>query len=179
MQTPGRPVRIATDLVNTWRQGQERLRTATDLRQFLLDHAEPEPVRVTEEEVAEVRLIRRQLREVFEAEQERYAAAILNRLLAVHATRPYLSDHDGNPWHLHVTTMDASWAQWLAAVSATGLAVLVAGYGFGVLRCCAAASCGAAFVTTARRARRFCSPACATRTRVRAHRARARPGGRA
>lgn len=168
-------MRIATDLVNTCRRGEERLRSAADLRRFLLDHAEPEPVEVTEADVAGVRAVRARLRAVYEAERDAEAAAVLNDLLARYATRPYLTDHDGSPWHLHVNTMDAGWPESLAAMAAMGLATVAAGYGLAAIRTCAAPGCDAVFVTTTRqRIRRYCSPACATRTRVSAHRARRR-----
>lgn len=173
LQTPDRALRIATDLVNTYRLGEEALRTLADLRWFLLAHAEPEPITITAQDLTEIREIRRRLREVFEAEQADGAAGILNQLLAEHATRPYLSAHDGTPWHLHVTAADAPWAQGIAALSATALATVAAGYGFAALRTCAAGDCDTAFVST-KRTRRFCSPTCATRTRVSSHRARHR-----
>lgn len=132
---------------------------------------------MTGDDLAHVRELRQRLREVFEAEREADAAAIVNALFAEYATRPYLSDHDGTPWHLHVSTMDADWGASLAALTAMGLAVLVAGHGFGALRRCAATGCELVFVATAPgRARRFCSPACATRTRVSSYRARHRGG---
>lgn len=176
LQTPDRAVRIATDLVNTDARGAEALREPADLRRFLLDHAEPEPVTVTAQDLAEVRVVRQRLRAVYGAARDADAAAVLNQLLAEDATRPYLSDHDGSPWHLHVTEMDAGWARWMAAASALALAIVAAGHGFGALRRCAAGGCDTVFVsTTSRRVRRFCSPTCATRTRVSAHRARRRP----
>lgn len=173
LQTPDRALRIATDLVNTHRRGDELLHGPVELRRFLLDHAEPEPVDVTQRDVDEVRAVRRRLRAVYEAEHPDDAAAVLNQLLADHATRPYLSNHDGNPWHVHVTTMDAGWAQSIAAMSATALATVAAGYGFDALRTCAARDCDTVFVTTARhRVRLYCSQTCGTRARVSSHRAR-------
>lgn len=175
LQTPDRAITIATDLVNTGAQAGEALRAPGDLRQFLLDHAEPEPITVSDRDLEQARAVRERLRQIYAAERDRDAAAVINELLAAHATRPYLSDHDGTPWHVHVTTIDAEWARWLAATTAMGLAVLVAGHGFDALRICAADDCDRAFATTSRqRIRRFCSPACATRTRVSSYRARQR-----
>jgi predicted RNA-binding Zn ribbon-like protein len=175
LQTPDRAVRIAADLVNTGRSGVETLPTAADLRRFLLDHAEPEPVTVTAEELARVRAVRQRLRVAFETDDPHEAAHVLNDLLAAYAARPYLSDHDGTPWHLHVTGMEADWAQWIGATTAMGLAVLVAGHGFDVLRRCPATGCERVFIATSRRqTRRYCSPTCASRTRVTAHRIRKR-----
>lgn len=173
LQTPDRALSIATDLVNTHRRDAELLRDPADLRRFLLEHAEPEPVTVTSRDVDEVRGVRQRLRAVYEAENPDDAAETINQLLAENATRPYLSNHDGNPWHVHVATEDASWAQSLAAMSATALATLAAGYGFEALRTCAATDCDRAFVTTtAKRVRRYCSQTCGTRARVSSHRAR-------
>ncbi|MFW6091486.1 MAG: CGNR zinc finger domain-containing protein [Actinomycetota bacterium] len=168
-------MRIATDLVNTGANGADSMREPAALRRFLLEHAEPEPVAVTADDLDGVRAVRERLRAVYAASRDADAAAIINELLAEHATRPYLSDHDGTPWHVHVTSPDAPWAQWMAATTAMGLSVLVAGHGFGALRICAADTCDRAFVSTSReRVRRFCSPQCATRTRVGAYRARQR-----
>jgi predicted RNA-binding Zn ribbon-like protein len=175
LQTPDRAIVIATDLVNSSARGVETLRSPDDLRRFLLDHAEPEPVTVTARDLEQAREVRQRLRAVYAAERDRDAAAVINDLLEAHATRPYLSDHDGAPWHVHVTTMDAGWSRWLAATTAMGLAVLVAGYGFDALRICAARDCDRAFVVTSRqRVRRYCSPTCATRARGSSHRARRR-----
>lgn len=131
----------------------------------------------TDDDLTGVRGVRARLRAVYGTGRAADAAEILNDLLAEHASRPYLTDHDGTPWHLHVSSMDADWPRSIAAMAAMGLATVVAGYGFGALRRCAAAGCDTVFVTTSRqRIRRYCSPACATRTRVSAHRARHRAG---
>lgn len=175
LQTPDRALTIATDLVNTHRRGDELLRGPADLRRFLLDHAEPEPVDVTQCDLDEIRAVRLRLREVYQAKHPDDAAAVINHLLAEHASRPYLSNHDGNPWHVHVSTMDAGWAQSIAAMSAAALATVAADYGFEALRTCAADDCDTAFVTTSRqRIRRYCSQTCGARTRVSSHRARLR-----
>jgi predicted RNA-binding Zn ribbon-like protein len=166
LQTPDRLVRLAVDLVN------EQLTSPESLRRFLLDHAEPEPVRVTPEDLAEVRAVRDRLRPAFELPAAG-AAAVLNGLLADYAVRPYLSDHDGSPWHLHVSDPGASWSQWLGAATAVGLAGFVAGHGFASAGVCAADDCERVFVNpAARRPRRFCTPTCAGRTRVASYRAR-------
>ena len=147
IQTPDRQVRLAVDLVNTRTLDPEQLTAPEDLRAFLLDHGESEPITLDEDE-----------------------------LLAEYAVRPYLSDHDGSPWHLHVAKPGASWAEWMAATTALGLASFAAGHGFKALGTCAAVDCERVFVNPAeRRQRRFCTPTCASRTRVASYRARARP----
>ena len=172
LQTPDRGVRLAVDLVNTRTRDPEKLLTAGDLRQFLLDHAEPEPVEVSDADLAEMIEVRERLRPVFGAEPAE-AAGIVNELLSEHAVRPYLSDHDGAPWHLHIARPDAGWAHWLAAAAALGIAVFVAGHGFDALGRCAATDCERVFANPAeRRIRLFCTPTCASRTRVASYRAR-------
>jgi predicted RNA-binding Zn ribbon-like protein len=172
LQTPDRLVHLAVDLVNTRTREPEKLVTVDDLREFLLDHGEPEPVDVDEDDLTAVRAVRERVRPVFTAHQAD-AAATLNELLGEYAVRPYLSDHDGTPWHLHVSRPGASWAEWLAAGTSLGLAGFAAGHGFAAIDGCAAADCERVFVNpAARRPRRFCSPTCASRTRVASYRAR-------
>jgi len=169
---PERMVGLAVDLVNTRTKEPEKLTSVTALREFLLTHDEPEPVDVDQRDLDEVRAVRERIRPVFELEPGE-AAPVLNELLREYAVRPYLSDHDGTPWHLHVARPEARWAEWLAAGMALGLASFVAGRGFGALGTCDAVDCERVFVNTAeRRPRRFCSPPCAGRTRVAQHRAR-------
>jgi hypothetical protein len=175
MQRPGRAVALAVDLVNTGRRGRDELAGPGALRRLLAAHGEAEPVDVDDADVAGARALRGRLAPVFGAEPAT-AAAVLNGLLDEAAVRPRLSDHDGSAWHLHVAPAGASWAGWLAATTATGLAILVAEHGFDRLGRCAADACDTVFVDTSRSGtRRFCSDACATRARVAAFRARRRP----
>ncbi|GAB2594313.1 CGNR zinc finger domain-containing protein [Kribbella endophytica] len=172
LQTPDRLVRLAVDLVNTRTLEPEQLTKPADVRQFLLDHGESEPIRITWPVLVEVREVRELIRPAFHVEPAE-AARLLNELLAEYAVRPYLSDHDGSPWHLHVAKPGANWAQWMAAGTALGLAGFAAGHGFQALGVCAAQDCERVFVNpAARRPRRFCTPTCAGRTRVASHRAR-------
>ena len=62
----------------------------------------------------------------------------------------------------------------LRATTAFALAMLVSEYGIDRHGRCAAAGCARVFADTSRNAaRRYCSPACANRSAVAAHRARA------
>ncbi|MEU8227161.1 CGNR zinc finger domain-containing protein [Kribbella sp. NPDC048915] len=170
IQSPDRAVRLAVDLVNTRTLEPEQLTTPARLRTFLLEHGEPEPVDVDEADLNAVRAVREAVRPVFHGDSP---ARVLNELLEQYAVRPYLSDHDGTPWHLHVARPDASWAEWLAATTALGLAAFAAGHGFDALRVCAAVDCERVFAHAAeKRPRRFCTPRCSSRTRVASYRAR-------
>jgi predicted RNA-binding Zn ribbon-like protein len=167
IQSPDRLIRLAVDLVNA-----DGLRTPADLHAFLVDHGEPEPLHVDENDLAAVRLLREWLRPVFQGDPAQ-GARVLNAMLERYAVRPYLSDHDSTPWHVHVARPGAAWAEWLAATTALGLATFAAGHGFDALAVCAAADCERVFANTAeKRPRRFCTPKCAGRTRVASYRAR-------
>ncbi|MGW3293611.1 CGNR zinc finger domain-containing protein [Streptomyces xiamenensis] len=104
------------------------------------------------------------------------AAQALNRLLADCGARPRLSRHDGQPWHLHVDRDDdAGWADWFLASSALALAQVLSEYGRAAWGTCASPRCGTLFLGTGPGSpRRYCSPACASRERVAAHRRRMR-----
>src|SRR5436305_8309944 len=70
--------------------------------EVLRSHGEPE-VRLSSEDIAELRAAARELREVFAAPDVASAASALNRLFAAYARPPRLTDHaDGYGWHLHV-----------------------------------------------------------------------------
>ncbi|EFL13625.1 CGNR zinc finger domain-containing protein [Streptomyces sp. C] len=152
------------------------------LAQLLARHGErPEelaPEVFTEAEADELRAAVRRMAEVLAETDEDRAAAALNALLEECATRPRLTRHDGHPWHLHVDRGDgADWGEWFLASGALVLARLLTEYGRLAWGACAAAGCGRLFLATGPgSARRYCTPACATRARVAAHRRRRRDG---
>ena len=95
-------------------------------------------------------------------------------LLAEQPCKPYLTRHDGVP-HLHYARDDAPFGVWIATMAVAGLVLHVCRHGRDRLRRCTAAGCGRWFADTSRNStRRYCSPACASRTTVAAHRARLR-----
>ena len=169
---PDRRVRLAVDLVNTRTLSPERLTSPAAVREFLIEHGESDPITLDDADLEAVRAVRERIRPVFHTDPAA-AARVLNELLEEYAVRPYLSDHDGSPWHLHVAKPGATWAEWLAATTALGLASFVAGHGFKGLSVCAAADCERVFANAAeKRPRRFCTPRCSSRTRVASYRAR-------
>jgi predicted RNA-binding Zn ribbon-like protein len=139
----------------------------------LREHGEPElPLSV--EDVVELRAAALELREVFAAPDVASAASALNALFLKYAGPPRLTDHeDGYGWHLHVDAADdGPWGAWLVTSSALGLASLLAERQGAPGGLCASPSCGKPFAHTGGGSpRRFCSPRCATRERVAAHRA--------
>ncbi|WP_439378165.1 CGNR zinc finger domain-containing protein [Amycolatopsis lexingtonensis] len=137
-------------------------------------HGEPD-VRLSPSDVAELRAAAVELRAVFAAPDVASAASVLNALFAAYARPPRLTDHEaGYGWHLHVDAADdGPWGAWLVTSSALGLASLLAERQDVPGGLCASPPCGKPFAHTGGGSpRRFCSPRCATRERVAAHRAR-------
>jgi predicted RNA-binding Zn ribbon-like protein len=139
-----------------------------EVEAILLRYGEPEPPRLTAEDLDGLRAAASQLLPVFEATTADQAARRLNALLAAHAAPPRLTAHDGTTWHLHVDASDdAPWGDWFLASSSLALATLLAERQAPPGGICAAHDCAQPFVDLGRGpARRFCSERCATRTRV-------------
>ena len=145
--------------------------------EVLCAHGEPGPVEISRTDLAELRAAALELREVFTAADAAEAASRINTLLAQHAHPPRLTTHGGQSgWHLHADSNDdAPWGEWFITSSCLALAILLTERRVPPAGLCASSSCGRPFVNTGRGTpRRYCSPTCATRERVAAHRA-ARP----
>ncbi len=130
---------------------------------------------ITPADVEEARALRERLRKVFTAEDDR-ATEILNELLRESGARPFLTNHGGEPWHLHFVPLGASLKNWLTAYTAMGLATVIAEDGFSRLKSCASDTCNDVFVDQSKnRSRRFCSTeVCGNRASVAAYRERQR-----
>jgi hypothetical protein len=136
-------------------------------------HGEPEPIEISDAELAGLRQAATDLGEVFAAEDLASAADRINALLGARAHPPRLTTHGGGSgWHLHVDgSDDAPWAEWFLTSSCLALAVLLAERQAPPGGFCQSPSCGRPFVNVGRgAARRFCSTTCGTRERVAAHR---------
>ncbi len=109
---------------------------------------------------------------VFTAQDVGVIAALLNAILSEYAAIPRLSAHNTSAWHLHVDSNDhAPWAEWFAASSALALALLLADKQRSPGGICAATTCERPFIDLGKGGgRNYCSPRCATRERVAAHR---------
>ena len=117
------------------------------------------------------------LHDVFAADEADEAARLLNQLLDVVVTHPYITNH-GSRLHLHYAPAEAPSLHRVQASTAMGLANLICDYGMARLGVCRAAGCECVYVDVSRNAqRRFCSESCANRTNVAAFRARARNTG--
>ncbi len=116
------------------------------------------------------------LHDVFAAQSADEASRLLNQLLDVVVTHPYITDHDGRH-HLHYAPAEAAPLHRVQASTAMGLAIVLCDYGMARLGVCRAADCDCVYVDVSRNAqRRFCSESCANRTNVAAFRARAKSG---
>jgi predicted RNA-binding Zn ribbon-like protein len=82
--------------------------------------------------------------------------------------------HDGAAApHLHYARDGAPLPAWTAAMAVSGLALYICRHGRTRLRRCAASGCSRWYADESKNAsRRYCSPACASRTTVAAYRAR-------
>ncbi|GAA4837964.1 CGNR zinc finger domain-containing protein [Kitasatospora terrestris] len=108
---------------------------------------------------------------VVDAPDERQRAERLNRLLAVTASHPRLTDHADGGWHLHYRDDHLPLAAVLSSLIAVGTAFHLVGRGMHRLGRCAVTECPTIFADTTRTGRRrYCSQKCANRDAVRRHR---------
>ncbi|WP_156756913.1 CGNR zinc finger domain-containing protein [Actinokineospora pegani] len=164
----------ATYLDVALRLANADLATVDDLRAAL--HDEPWWAdRCTDDDLAGLRAVRDALRAALGAAVDGDGDGVLSRvnaLLSAHPPQPRLSGHSGS-WHIHVASAEAPPAREVAAAAAWGLAQAVVDLGTARWGRCAA--CPNYFVdSSTNRAKRFCSPRCANRVHVAAHRSRAR-----
>lgn len=171
------PMRLAMNLVNTRSplRGEDRLADVPDLAAFIGVVAEnwvhPD-WRLTEADLEAVTLLRLKLREVFGTDDPVVAAAVLNEVLAASGAAPRVSLHSGTP-HLHFEPDGGTVADWLGALTATGLSFVLSEHGIERLGTCASDKCGHVFIDTSRNcSRRYCSDTCANRENVAAYRRR-------
>jgi predicted RNA-binding Zn ribbon-like protein len=178
-QTPFGPATALRRAVAAVNAGFAPGRSATDvelargLAAVLRAHGEPDDLAGIAAEVEGLRAVLDALYAVFAAgHDDDRAAERLNRLLERHGGPLRLVREPGTAWHLHADRPESGWADWLAASSALALAVHLAEHGaaWGI---CEAPRCRHVYVQDGPgRPRRTCSPQCATRRRVAAHRAR-------
>jgi predicted RNA-binding Zn ribbon-like protein len=153
------------------------LANATDISPAALEHV------LTEHEMTSRRLNRAQaqqlaawlgrVRPVFGEPDPARQIDLVNELLVDATASVRISVHDGHPPHLHYVTGTRDPVIRIKATVAGGLAVALCGAGGQRLGRCHRSGCATVYVDTSRNGRRrFCSPACANRVNVAAHRAR-------
>jgi len=148
----------------------DRLALVGRLNEILKAYGEDS--KVTDTDLQELESTARMLYAVFAEQDVAVVARLLNEVLAKYARAPRLSEHGDTAWHLHVDSDDhAPWAEWFAASSALALAVLLAEKQRSPGGLCASSTCGRPFIDLGKGGgRSYCSPRCATRERVAAHR---------
>jgi len=166
----------AAQLVNTAVRGEETLTDIGALEVFLDKAGFIGRRDGTETELRQVRALRPQVRAAWAAPDTRTVVELANRLLREAHARPWLIDHDGWGWHLHVTEMDAPLVDRLAAEAAMAIADLIRAGELDRLRVCAGDDCDAVLVDLTRnRSRIYCDTGnCGNRQHVAAYRARQR-----
>ena len=126
-------------------------------------------VQVTRHDLGRLRLLRRDLAEVFSSAAEdggQTAADRLNALLTVHPVHPVLVQHDGEPWHIHLSDA-GSMTDRYAAASVISMALLLSQLGIDRLGICAIASCDRVYIDgSSNKSRRYCAEHSATRGNV-------------
>lgn len=171
-------VAFAVDFVNTFGGpggDPDELTDAAALKAFMARRHASYHRPITESDLQAVRALRARLREVFVSDQDR-AVRVLNDLLQESDSRPRLTAHDGESWHLHFASEDQPIQVWLGAYAAMGLAMVIASEGFDRLKVCQGDRCEDVFVDRSKnRSRRFCSAeVCGNRSSVAAYRKRQR-----
>ncbi|MFI6598388.1 CGNR zinc finger domain-containing protein [Nonomuraea sp. NPDC050536] len=128
---------------------------------------------VTPAQAEELRVWARRLDPVFGELDQDKQIQLINDLLDVTASKPYVSAHDGKEPHLHFFSVDADIVARAKDTSAGGLAMAISFSDGRRLGRCDRPGCETVYVDTSRNGRRrFCSLACANRVNVAAHRAR-------
>jgi predicted RNA-binding Zn ribbon-like protein len=169
----------AAALVNTNARGVETLTDEAALDAFLDRYEFSGRRDGTRAELNQVLELRPRLRVAWDAPDTGAAVVVTNRLLREARAHPWLSDHDGFEWHLHVTSPDAPLAQRFAAEAGMAFADLIRLGELDRLRICAADDCDAVVVDLTRNhSRIYCDTGnCANRLHVAAYRARRRTTG--
>lgn len=167
------PARRLVDLANLFRDDPDA--PVDRVSRVLAEHGEtPEELAdLTTDDVDRMRRAGEEFTDILSTETADIAATSLNGVLNRSGAQPRLSNHDGHFWHLHVDREGSDWGDWLAASGALALAQLLSERGRIAWGACAATECGRFFLDTGPgSARRYCSSSCATRARVREHRAK-------
>lgn len=164
----------AAALVNTARNGDERLPDVAALTVFLDEHQMTGRRDGTAAELDQVQQLRGEIRSIWVAPDDDAAVTIVNAMLADANARPWLTRHGEWDWHLHVTASDDPLVRRLAAEAAMAVVDVIRRGDLDRLKSCAADDCDAVLIDLSRnRSRRYCDTGnCGNRANVAAYRAR-------
>ena len=168
---------LAEQIVNTCdttRPEPEYLRAPADLARYVQRWNIPLAQIPDAQDLADVLVLRRRLRAVFEARDMSVAAGILNELLEGVRVRPHIGLRPDGRIKLDLDVgEDLPLARRLAAEAALGLSAALEQYGIERLHVCKALPCTDVFIDTSRNhTRRYCCEQCANRHNVAAYRQR-------
>jgi predicted RNA-binding Zn ribbon-like protein len=170
---------IAADLVNHVTAESPAGAADRATLSALLDRYDVHVATVSRPAAARIRAWTERLRPVFEIATPARKAALVDEILTAAACQPRLVSHDGLAHHLHYAPLEASLPARVRALTASGLAHLIADGAGHRLGCCQRDGCPVVFVDVSRAGRRhFCSVRCANAVNVRLHRARQLPNTR-
>lgn len=168
---------LAARLVNTAAPGNDQgdgLATVESYRGLVADRPHLAG-RVTAADLEALRLLREELRLVFQAvSADDPAGAVdrLNALLIRHPIHQQITGHDSQPWHLHLVESGSA-ADRYAAAAIAGLTGLITQAGIRRLRACASSTCERVFIGDLSGGKQFCSDRCTPKASVRTlHRGR-------
>jgi predicted RNA-binding Zn ribbon-like protein len=167
------PLRLALDLASFGDGALTEGELLDRQQRMLTDHGYTASLaQIAARDLGRLAQLGRQLAAVLRTTGDQDFIAGLATLLDAQDCRPQLSSHDGAP-HLHYARDGAPLTTWVAAMAVAGLALYICRAGRSRLRRCAAAGCGRWYADESKNSsRRYCSPACASRTTVAAYRAR-------
>ncbi|HWM32847.1 MAG TPA: CGNR zinc finger domain-containing protein [Pseudolysinimonas sp.] len=172
-------VQLADTAPRASRSGADELDTSAQLDAFLDGWGYTGRRDHDERELREVCAVRDTLFTLWEVGTDD-AVAIINRMLAEGRALPYLYRHDGSPWHLHASDLDAPLAERIGNEIALALVDVIRSGETRRLRLCAADDCGGIFVDFSRNgSKRFCSIRCGNRMNMVAFRERQAAEGEA
>jgi CGNR zinc finger len=169
------PVRLALDLASFGSGALSPDELLGRQRRMLTDHGYPAILsEIPARDLARLARLGHELTTVLGIADDEAFIRALAALLDAHDCRPHLTMHDGAAApHLHYARDGAPLPTWIATMAVSGLVLYVCRCGRSRLRRCTASGCGRWYADESRNAsRRYCSPACASRTTVAAYRAR-------
>lgn len=164
-------LRAAVSLVNT-AENPDTLVTVEDEDAFLAQYPYTGRIDRDEAELAALRAIRPQLRDMLLSPRDEMAEHV-NAALAASALTPQLRRHDGLDWHLHAVADEHPLPERILIETAMALIDVIRTDEGSRMSVCADESCEAIALDLSRnRSKRYCSTTCANRNAVAAYRAR-------
>ena len=161
----------AVELVNSASE-PDTLTSVADLDAFFATWGYTGRYDHTAGELAEVRAVRRMLRELLTRDRDA-AAELVNEVLAEAHAVPRLMRHGEWDWHIHAVADDAPLATRIAVETAMAMSEVIRDDELSRLSVCADQDCDGLVLDLSRnRSKRFCSTACGNRNAVAAYRAR-------